>query len=134
MKAYESGSAAYFATPSVNLIYAYRESLVQLTKGSLSLDDRFRLHGEASKQIKAAAHALGLKEVPLDPAAAANGMTAVSVIIIFPWLTLTVNLVMVSTGRESLSNSPIVPQEGCYRCGRPWSIERYVVHRLSEYL
>ncbi len=33
MKAYESGTAAYFATPPVNLIYAYRASLNQIMRG-----------------------------------------------------------------------------------------------------
>ncbi|KAK0238833.1 pyridoxal phosphate-dependent transferase [Armillaria nabsnona] len=60
MKAYESGSAAYFATPPVNLIYAYHASLSQITKSKPSLPERFKLH----------------KEVPTDPAYAANGMTA----------------------------------------------------------
>ncbi|KAA1468780.1 PLP-dependent transferase [Dentipellis sp. KUC8613] len=76
MKAYESGSAAYFATPPVNLIYAYHQSLLQLTKSNVSLDERFKLHTEASRRVKAAAAELGLKQVPVDPSAAANGMTA----------------------------------------------------------
>ncbi|TFY69674.1 hypothetical protein EVG20_g3058 [Dentipellis fragilis] len=76
MKAYESGSAAYFATPPVNLIYAYHQSLLQLTKANLSLEERFKLHAEASGRVKAAAAELGLKQVPVDPSAAANGMTA----------------------------------------------------------
>lgn len=78
MKAYESGTAAYFATPPVNLIYAYHESLRQITKESPSFEERIQLHREASKQVKAVAKELGLKQVPLDPAFAANGMTAVS--------------------------------------------------------
>jgi len=43
MKAYESGSAAYFATPPVNLIYAFHASLSAITKSSPSLADRFKL-------------------------------------------------------------------------------------------
>jgi alanine-glyoxylate transaminase/serine-glyoxylate transaminase/serine-pyruvate transaminase len=31
MKAYEAGSAAYFATPPVNLIYAFHASLLLIT-------------------------------------------------------------------------------------------------------
>lgn len=77
MKAYESGSAAYFATPPVNLIYAYHASLSSITKSSPSLADRFRLHREASQRIKDAAAELGLKQLPLEPAFASNGMTAV---------------------------------------------------------
>ena len=78
MKAYEGGSAAYFATPPVNLINAYRESLTQITKASPSLDERLRLHRETSGRIKAAAKELGLSQLPIRPEIAANGMTAVS--------------------------------------------------------
>ncbi len=77
MKAYESGAAAYFATPPVNLIYAYHASLTSITKSSPSLPDRFKIHRQVSNQVKDAAAELGLKQVPLDPAYAANGMTAV---------------------------------------------------------
>ncbi|KAI0060929.1 PLP-dependent transferase [Artomyces pyxidatus] len=77
MKAYESGSAAYFATPPVNLIYAYHESLLQITKSSLSLEDRLKLHRETSHRIKSAAQDLGLSLVPVDPSASANGMSAI---------------------------------------------------------
>jgi alanine-glyoxylate transaminase/serine-glyoxylate transaminase/serine-pyruvate transaminase len=103
MKAYESGSAAYFATPPVNLIYAFHASLSLITaKPSASPDpatrllssltfvyysdlnlsalpsvnERFALHRTASQRIKSAAKGLGLKQVPLQDAEAANGMTA----------------------------------------------------------
>ncbi|CAK5267529.1 unnamed protein product [Mycena citricolor] len=76
MKAYESGSPAYFATPPVNLIYAYHASLSQITKQTPSLEERFALHRAASNKIKDAAASLGLKQVPSDPAFGANGMTA----------------------------------------------------------
>jgi len=76
MKAYESGSALYFATPPVNLIRAYHESLSQITKASPSLDERFELHRETSRRIKAAAAELGLSQLPTRPEIAANGMTA----------------------------------------------------------
>lgn len=78
MKAYEGGSAAYFATPPVNLIRAYHESLTQITKASPSLDERLKLHRETSNRIKAAAKELGLSQLPVRPEMAANGMTAVS--------------------------------------------------------
>ena len=55
MNAYESGNAAYFATPPVNLIYAFHASLTQITKQAPSLEERFRLHREASQRMKAAA-------------------------------------------------------------------------------
>ncbi|TEB29078.1 alanine-glyoxylate transaminase [Coprinellus micaceus] len=82
MKAYEAGNPAYFATPPVNLIYAYNASLKLITEVNwpsevvVSLEERFRLHKEASAKIRAAAAELGLKQLPLDEAEAANGMTA----------------------------------------------------------
>lgn len=63
MKAYESGNPAYFATPPVNLIYAFHESLKSITQGKVTLEERFRLHQEASEKIKKAAEDLGLKQV-----------------------------------------------------------------------
>lgn len=78
MQAYEKGTGAYFATPPVNLIYAFNKSLTSITKGQVSLADRFQLHRDARLKIKEAAAKLGLKEVPLDPEFASNGMTAVS--------------------------------------------------------
>ncbi|KAJ7257911.1 pyridoxal phosphate-dependent transferase [Mycena haematopus] len=76
MKAYEAGKAAYFATPPVNLIYAYHASLSQITKKAPSLEERFELHRVASKAIKDTAAELGLKQLALDPAFSAMGMTA----------------------------------------------------------
>jgi alanine-glyoxylate transaminase/serine-glyoxylate transaminase/serine-pyruvate transaminase len=87
MKAYESGSALYFATPPVNLIRAFHESLSQITKASPSLDERFKLHRETSRRIKAAAAELGLSQLPTRPEIAANGMTAVSKPARYPALT-----------------------------------------------
>lgn len=77
MEAYESGRPMYFATPPVNLIRAYHASLLRITKSSPSLEDRFKLHREASDRVKRAALDLGLKQVPLDGSIAANGMSAV---------------------------------------------------------
>ena len=76
MQAYESGNAAYFATPPVNLIYAYHASLKQITRSSVSLEERLRLHKESSQRFKKAAEGLGQKQLPLDGSVAANGMTA----------------------------------------------------------
>ncbi|KAK1215466.1 hypothetical protein PQX77_021900 [Marasmius sp. AFHP31] len=76
MKAYESGKPAYFATPPVNLVYAYHASLKAITEASPSLEERFELHREASRKFKEAAADLGLKQVPLGSGIAANGMTA----------------------------------------------------------
>ncbi|KAF9786416.1 PLP-dependent transferase [Thelephora terrestris] len=76
MRAYEQGTAAYFATPPVNLIYAFNASLTTITKSSeVSLEERFKLHKEASRRIKAAAEELGLNQVP-HAGNAANAMTA----------------------------------------------------------
>ncbi|QRW03012.1 aminotransferase class-V protein [Ceratobasidium sp. AG-Ba] len=77
MQAYEKGNPLYFATPPVNLIYAFHASLTSITKGSPSLEERFKMHKEASAKVKKAAADLGLKLVPNDLAFAANGMTAV---------------------------------------------------------
>ncbi|KAK7031364.1 PLP-dependent transferase [Favolaschia claudopus] len=76
MKAYEAGKPAYFATPPVNLIYAYHTSLSAITKNAPSLEERFELHRAASKQIKDTAAELGLKQLPLKPEYAAMGMSA----------------------------------------------------------
>jgi alanine-glyoxylate transaminase/serine-glyoxylate transaminase/serine-pyruvate transaminase len=80
MKAYESGNVAYFATPPVNLIYAFHESLSQITKASPSLEERFKIHREASHRIKSAASEVGLRQLPTGSAHAANGMTAVRLV------------------------------------------------------
>lgn len=63
MKAYEAGTPAYFATPPVQLIYAFNASLTSITKGSVSIEERFRLHREASQKFKAAMSNIGLKQV-----------------------------------------------------------------------
>lgn len=63
MQAYEAGKAAYFATPPVNLIYAFHASLRQIVEGKPSLQDRFRLHRETSQRIKKAITDLGLRQV-----------------------------------------------------------------------
>jgi len=77
MTAYEAGNAAYFATPPVNLIYAYHASLSRIMQGSPSLEERFKMHRETSQKFKKAAEELGFKQLPIDPAFSANGMTAV---------------------------------------------------------
>lgn len=96
MQAYDKGSAAYFATPPTNLIWALHTSLSTITKSSPSLEERFALHKSASAYVKQELAALGLKQVrllhvqrsgnielvffaqiPLKPEFAANGMTAV---------------------------------------------------------
>ncbi|KAG2053696.1 PLP-dependent transferase [Suillus hirtellus] len=76
MKAYENNSAAYFATPPVNLIYAFHASLTQIMQGSVSLEQRFKLHQEVSRRVKKAAEEIGFKGVPLSEDVQANGMSA----------------------------------------------------------
>lgn len=78
MNSYERDVPAYFTTPPVNLIYAYHTSLCQIIRSSPSLEERFRIHREVSQRVKAIAAQLGMKQLPQDPAQAANGMTAVS--------------------------------------------------------
>lgn len=77
MRAYEAGKPAYFATPPVNLVYAFHASLSRITGGTPTLAERFRLHREASRRVKEAAEGMGFKQVAKG-GVAANGMTAVS--------------------------------------------------------
>lgn len=76
MNAYESGTAAYFATPPVNLMYAYHASLQLIVKGEITLSERLKMHKDASRAVKDAAKRLGLKQLPELEEEAANGMTA----------------------------------------------------------
>lgn len=85
MRAYEAGQAQYFATPPVNLIYAFHASLSAIAKGSPSLEQRFALHREQSSYFKKTCEELGLKQVAKPETSGegkerrgqANGMTAV---------------------------------------------------------
>ncbi|POY75278.1 hypothetical protein BMF94_1648 [Rhodotorula taiwanensis] len=83
MESYEKGTPAYFATPSVNLIYALEASLKSIVDGPVSLEDRFKMHKEAAKKFREEfmrqAGKLGFKTVATSPEGAANGMTAVYV-------------------------------------------------------
>ncbi|GAA5907453.1 hypothetical protein JCM8208_001381 [Rhodotorula glutinis] len=76
MQSYEAGTPAYFATPSVNLIYALEASLNSIVAGPVSLPDRFKLHREASARFRTEARKLGFETVAVDDDASANGMTA----------------------------------------------------------
>lgn len=78
MDAYEAGKPMYFATPPVNLIRAYRQALLEITQGPVTLEERFALHTEAKNRIKGAITNLGLEIVPKYDSVAANGMSAVS--------------------------------------------------------
>ena len=66
MQAYEQGRPAYFATPPVNLFYAFEASLKRIVKGKPSLEDRFRAHREVSQKVKKAVEELGLKQVSIN--------------------------------------------------------------------
>lgn len=80
MRAYDANTPAYFATPPVNLIYAYHASLTQITKFSPTLEERFRIQRQVSQRIKAIASQLGFRQIPKDNEHAANGMSAVRMI------------------------------------------------------
>jgi alanine-glyoxylate transaminase/serine-glyoxylate transaminase/serine-pyruvate transaminase len=74
MQAYEANKPGYFGTPPVNLIFALSVSLGQiLTEG---LARRVKRHVEISQSMKAGLKALGLGQVPLDPAFAAHTLSA----------------------------------------------------------
>ncbi|OZJ03481.1 hypothetical protein BZG36_04028 [Bifiguratus adelaidae] len=75
MAAYEARKPAYFATPAVQLIYAFHVSLSQIL--AYGIENRFAAHREASVQFRMALAHLGLKPVAVDETCAANGMTAV---------------------------------------------------------
>ncbi|GAA6060570.1 hypothetical protein JCM10212_006805 [Sporobolomyces blumeae] len=79
MESYEKGTPAYFATPSVNLIYALEASLKNIVSGSVSLQDRFKLHREAAAKFRSEVSKLGFRTVAASEDACANGMTAVYV-------------------------------------------------------
>jgi len=78
MKAYQAGSAAYFATPATNLITALHKSLkLILESPELSLEERFLRHKQASKKVKDAITKLGLKQISVNDQSSAHGMTAI---------------------------------------------------------
>jgi alanine-glyoxylate transaminase/serine-glyoxylate transaminase/serine-pyruvate transaminase len=74
MEAYEARKPAYFGTPPVNHICALNVSLGQILKESM--DARFLRHDRIGSACRAAIEALGLKQVPTDPAYAASTLTA----------------------------------------------------------
>lgn len=81
LKAYESGSPAYFGTPPTNLIYALHKSLKTILEGPTSLEQRLQKTKEASDKVKKFVADLGLKQLVAEELqqsnGAANGMTAV---------------------------------------------------------
>ncbi|KAF2399324.1 alanine--glyoxylate aminotransferas-like protein [Trichodelitschia bisporula] len=75
MRAYEAKKPMYFATPSPQLVRALHVSLTQIL--SKPLEERFAVHAAASKKIKQAVAALGLKQLAAREEDQANGMTAI---------------------------------------------------------
>lgn len=75
MKAYESGSGAYFATPAVQTISALKVSLDQIL--TETLDKRFANHAKASDDFKNSLEQLGLKILPVSRSVAAHGLSAI---------------------------------------------------------
>jgi len=74
MEAYEARKPGYFATPPVNHICALNVSLGQIL--AEGMEQRFSRHQRIGSAFRAAVGALGLKQVPTDPAYAASTMTA----------------------------------------------------------
>jgi alanine-glyoxylate transaminase/serine-glyoxylate transaminase/serine-pyruvate transaminase len=74
MQAYQARQPSYFGTPAVNLIWALNVSLGQILDEGL--EARFARHRALGRACRAAMAALGLGQVPLEPAFAANMLTA----------------------------------------------------------
>lgn len=74
MTAYEARRPSYFGTPAVNLVAALDVSLSKIVSEGLTA--RFARHARMSLAFKEAMGALGLSQVPLDPEARANTLTA----------------------------------------------------------
>ena len=74
MEAYEARQPSYFGTPPVNLICALNVSLEQIL--GEGMEARFVRHRKLGEACKAAISALGMSQVPTDPAHAAATLTA----------------------------------------------------------
>ncbi|ODV85744.1 hypothetical protein CANARDRAFT_27838 [[Candida] arabinofermentans NRRL YB-2248] len=77
MKAYESGSGAYFATPAVQLIHALNVSLKELLAVNDSIDARIEAHKVASDSFKDKIESIGLNLVPQSRDVAAHGLSVI---------------------------------------------------------
>lgn len=75
MRAYESGKGAYFATPAVQLVHAYNQSLKDIL--AIGVPEVFEAHTKASDNFKAKIQGLGLKLVPLSSEIAAHGLSVI---------------------------------------------------------
>ncbi len=74
MQAYQARKPAYFGTPPVNLIYALDVSVQQML--AQGMNARFDWHCKVGRAFQAAANALAIKEVPVQPEIAADTMSA----------------------------------------------------------
>ncbi|KAF9552971.1 PLP-dependent transferase [Agrocybe pediades] len=101
MRAYDQNKPAYFGTPAVNLVRAYYASLLEITKGSVSLSTRLSLHIASSDLIKRTGERLGMKQVATEPAGRAHGMTALYVPEI-PGVPLTAADVLACVGKRNV--------------------------------
>lgn len=79
MRAYDQNKPAYFGTPAVTLVRALHASLIEITRGPISLATRLALHIHASDLVKRAAERLGMEQVACEPTGRAHGMTALYV-------------------------------------------------------
>jgi alanine-glyoxylate transaminase/serine-glyoxylate transaminase/serine-pyruvate transaminase len=73
MQNYENNKPSYFATPPTQLVHALHTTLSQITA---DVPGRFAIHAQVSDKVKAAAAALGLKQLAPRPECQAHGMTA----------------------------------------------------------
>ena len=74
MRAYESGSGAYFATPAVQTITALKVSLSEIL--AEPLEKRFAKHAETAAKFRKELADAGIKIVPVSENVAAHGLTA----------------------------------------------------------
>lgn len=74
MRAYEERKPSYFGTPPVNLVWALNVSLAQIVAEGMPA--RLKRHRQMSTAFKAAATALGLRQVPSSASIAADTLTA----------------------------------------------------------
>lgn len=78
MKAYESGSGAYFATPAVQLVHALNVSLDEILSEKGTIEERVEAHKIASDEFKSKLiNELGLQLVPNSLDIAAHGLSVV---------------------------------------------------------
>lgn len=75
MNAYEARKPAYFATPAVQLIYAFHAALKQII--SQGVEARVAKHREVASKFRKTIKDLGLKQLAQCEECSANGMTAI---------------------------------------------------------